>query len=96
MVHLSPPDLQARYDSLDAQRLRGMQYAEAHCLKLRMGAHAHSPEYSAAGQRVTAWKAILRRARGRRVDFCCWQRCLQTVGWSAPQAPTELEASAQV
>ena len=65
MAHLSPPELQMRYDRLDEQRLRGMQYAEAHCRKLRMGSHNHTPEYSIAGKKVTAWKTLLRHAMGK-------------------------------
>ena len=96
MAHLSPSELQSRYDSLDAQRLRGMQYAEAHCRKLRMGAHSHFPAYSDAGQQVSAWKTILRRAQGHPVDFRYWRRCLRRVQWTLGQAPTVEEASASL
>ena len=50
MTHLSAADLQRQYNSIDAQWLRGMRYAESHCCKLQMGAHSHTPEYSITGK----------------------------------------------
>ena len=96
MAHIPGDELQRRYDCIDTQRLRGMQYAEAHCRKLHMGAHAHSKEYSHAGKFVTAWKAILRRAKGEKVDSKYWRRCLRYVGWSSMLAPTVTEATNKV
>ena len=80
-LHLMAPllplsEAQARYDTLDRLRVRGMREAEKKCRKLRMGKHFYSPGYSRAGATVMAWAAILARASGRKVDrkYFQWMR----------------------
>ena len=63
-VYPLPPELQREYEALDAIRVNGMNYAERHCRKLKMGAIPWSPQYKAARDTVYLWNLVVKKMVG--------------------------------
>jgi len=56
------------FETIDALRTKGMNDAEKHCRKLRMGRVDWSPELALAHHRIAAWTALLRSRKGIKVN----------------------------
>ena len=52
------------YERLDKIRIQGMQYAERHCRKLKMGGVAWTPELTTIKLKIEVWQLVSRRLTG--------------------------------
>lgn len=69
------------YNEIDRLRQQGMQHAERHCRKLRMGAIPYTPEYSKRAQKVLFWRLVMRIKQGYSVDSRYFGRVLRRTGY---------------
>jgi hypothetical protein len=66
--NISPDQIQ-EYNRLDKIRICAVTNAQHRCRKLKMGAVPYSPALSLAGEKIRAWKLLLRKKRGGRIHF---------------------------
>jgi len=62
------------YETLDALWTKGMNDAEKHCQKLKMGVIDWSPELALACHQIAAWSALLHTCNGIKINsqLVCW------------------------
>jgi len=78
-------DQMMEFKTLDALRTKGMNEAEKHCRKLKMGAVEWSPELTLARHQIAAWTALLCTHKGIKINSCLVCRLVKKTNISLPK-----------
>ena len=79
------------YNFIDQMRIAGVKIARK-CRKLKMGAIAYSPSYSAARTKIELWNRVVKKLRGGKVDTRYLTRKAKKAGIDTPWDRTLQEA----
>jgi hypothetical protein len=85
-----PNDVQT-FDMLDDIRTKAILHANCRCRKLKMGQVPFSPKVVTHWNKIRAWKLVLRKIRGHKVDSKYLQQTLRTADITDIQLLSELE-----
>ena len=73
-------DQEKEYESLLKLKKKGIDYADKHCRKLRMGAVPYSDVIKQAGTRIELWKAVITKKSGTKYSMTKLQRLEKKAG----------------